>query len=121
MGNRSKVIMDSIGLRIKYARQQKCFTQKQLGVAVNKGDSTVRMWELGKSEPDLLTLNLIAKTLDVNTSYLLGQVPYESTPLQSSLTISEEEAKLLTLIKQLNEDEVKELSNFVDYIISKRK
>lgn len=78
MGNRSKVIMDSIGLRIKFAREQKGYTQKQLGNLVNKGDSTVRMWELGKSEPDLVTLNLIAKSLDVDTSYLLGNTPYKT-------------------------------------------
>ncbi len=78
MGNRSKIIMDSIGLRIKYAREQKELTQKQLGAIVNKGDSTVRMWELGKSEPDLVTLNLIAKALDVDTAYLLGNSPYKS-------------------------------------------
>jgi transcriptional regulator with XRE-family HTH domain len=34
---------------------------------------------------------------------------------------SEEEKKLASLIAELTEEEVKELSNFVDYIISKRK
>ena len=35
--------------------------------------------------------------------------------------LSKEEKELALLISQLNEEEVNELSNFVDYIISKRK
>ena len=35
--------------------------------------------------------------------------------------ITEEEKTLISLINQLTDEEVKELSNFVDYIISKRK
>ncbi len=119
MGNRNKIFMDSIGTRIRFAREQKGFTQKQLGVAVNKGDSTVRMWELGKSEPDLTTLNLIANKLDVSTLYLLGHCSYDNN--QTSMSISSEDNELMTLIKQLNADEIKELSNYIDYIISKRK
>ena len=35
-------------------------------------------------------------------------------------TLSVEEKQLVSLIKQLTDDEVNELSNYVDYIISKR-
>ncbi len=121
MGKRNKTFMDSVGSRIKYARAQKGITQKQLGIAVNKGDSTVRMWELGKSEPDLVTLKLIAKTLDVETSYLLGQTPYDSLLSANAIALTKEENKLISLIEQLTDEETEELSNFVDYIISKRK
>jgi transcriptional regulator with XRE-family HTH domain len=45
--------------------------------------------------------------------------------LERALGISsepkEEEKQLISLISQLTEEEVKELSNFIDYIISKRK
>lgn len=34
--------------------------------------------------------------------------------------LSEEEKRLISLISQLTEEEVKELSSFVDYIVSKR-
>ena len=42
----------------------------------------------------------------------------EKTP---PMELSEEEQELVSLISQLTDEEVKELSNFVDYIISKRK
>ena len=35
--------------------------------------------------------------------------------------ISEEEKELIELIKQLDEEQVKELSSYIDYLISKRK
>ena len=38
-----------------------------------------------------------------------------------SIELSEEEQELVSLISQLTDAEVKELSSFVDYIISKRK
>ena len=37
------------------------------------------------------------------------------------MELSEEEQELVSLISQLTDEEVKELSSFVDYIISKRK
>ena len=106
MGKRTKDFTNAVGLRIKQAREQKGLTQKQLGISVKKGDSTVRMWELGKSQPDLTTISLIAKVLDVSPSFLLGH---------------KEDQELINIIKGMSEEEVKELSSFVDYIISKRK
>ena len=39
----------------------------------------------------------------------------------SSNNMSEEEKELIALLNQLTDEETKELSNYVDYIISKRK
>lgn len=47
----------------------------------------------------------------------LGLDKEKSPPME----LSEEEQELVSLISQLTDEEVKELSSFVDYIISKRK
>ena len=47
----------------------------------------------------------------------LGLDKEKSPPIE----LSEEEQELVSLISQLTDEEVKELSSFVDYIISKRK
>ena len=39
----------TLGKRIKKLRQDKGLTQAQLGYMVNKGESTVRTWELDRS------------------------------------------------------------------------
>ena len=57
----------------------------------------------------------LSKALGVSPSYLLGYTDErESQP-------TKEEAHLISLIEQLTEEEVEELSNFVDFLISKRK
>lgn len=59
--------------------------------------------------PRLDTVQAIARALGIDN---------EKT---SSEELSEEEKQLVSLISQLTEEEVKELSNFIDFMISKRK
>ena len=97
--------------KIKNLRLDKGLTLEQVGNMVGVGKSTVRKWETGMiANMKRDKIHLLAKALGVTPAYLMG---WEET--------NKEEAELLNLIKQLDEDEVKELSNFVDYIISKRK
>lgn len=72
MPNRTKIINDSIGGRIKQLRQSRSITQKELSEMLYKSESTVRMWELGKSEPDLEMLKKIANFFNVSVDYLLN-------------------------------------------------
>lgn len=67
-------------------------------------------WVKGNFKSEMIIK--IAEYFNVSTDYLL---------LGVKTTLSEDEKQLVSLISQLTSDEVKELSNFVDYIISKRK
>ena len=58
--------------RIRKLRKQHGEFQKDLAYALNKSESAVRMWELGRSEPDVETIKLIAKRYSVSVSYLVG-------------------------------------------------
>lgn len=73
MGGKPKTINSMIGSRIKLLRESMGLTQNELGKKVHKGESTVRMWELCKSEPDNETLLLLSNIFDVSTDYLLGR------------------------------------------------
>lgn len=73
MGDRTKTVNQFIGGRIKSLRESAGLTQAELGKKVNKGESTVRMWELGKSEPDLDTIIKLAEVFNTTTDYLLGK------------------------------------------------
>ena len=72
MANRSKNISNELAYRIKALRLQHNLTQKELAEQLYKSESTVRMWELGKSEPDLETLNRISKVFHTSVDFLLG-------------------------------------------------
>jgi transcriptional regulator with XRE-family HTH domain len=67
-------------------------------------------WVKGNFKAEMIIR--IAEYFNVSTDYLL---------LGVKTTLSEEEKQLVSLISQLTDEEVKELSSFVDYIISKRK
>lgn len=73
MGNRSKEINLNFGKIIKELRDSKGLTQAQIGKIVNKGESTVRMWELRKSEPDYETIVMLADHFGVSVDFLLGR------------------------------------------------
>ncbi|MFB5250890.1 MULTISPECIES: helix-turn-helix transcriptional regulator [Bacillus cereus group] len=58
------------GERIRELRQQKGWTQAQLAEKLGKGVSTVRMWELGKNEPDRQTLINMSRLFDCSIDYI---------------------------------------------------
>lgn len=55
-----------MGLRIKYYRNKKGLTQKQLANKIGFGDSAIRNYELGNRLPDPHTLSKIAEVLEVD-------------------------------------------------------
>lgn len=71
----------SLGVRIKYYRQQNGLTQKQLGEAVGVVESAIRNYELGKRTPDIPTLQNIALELGVDFYTLYN--PYHFDPSAS--------------------------------------
>ena len=73
MAIRSKMKSDTAAGRIKELRQQAHLTQKELSEKLHKSESAVRMWELGKSEPDLETVNRLSDIFRVSVDYLLGK------------------------------------------------
>lgn len=83
MGDRSKVTNPFFGRTLKQLRINKGLTQSDIGKIVNKGDSTVRMWELRSSEPDYETIVILADYFDVTVDYLLGRNE-KSSPTKES-------------------------------------
>ena len=72
MANRAKAKNLETGRRIRELRIKAGLTQKDLAERLYKSESAVRMWELGKSEPDLQSINLLAEIFNIDPSYLTG-------------------------------------------------
>lgn len=87
--------------------------------AVEMGFSKVAVsnWKTRGNIPTDANLNRIANYFGVSVAYLKGE---EETVTADGITISPEERKLLELIKALTDDEVKQVSDYLDFIISKR-
>ena len=103
--------MKTVGERIRDRRIELNMTQEELGKKVGyTSRTTVNKVESGISQLNQKKVVLFANALGVTPAYLMG---WE--------TESTEEKTLAKLIDQLTDDEVNELSNFIDYLISKRK
>lgn len=74
MADRSKFISSEVSSQIKTLRLRKGMTQKELADYLYKGESTVRMWELGKSEPDIQAIIAMAELFSISTDTLLGHI-----------------------------------------------
>lgn len=72
---------ETLGKRIRMFRTEKGLTQSELGELVNKGGSTVRMWELDRSQPSPQTLRLLCDVLGTTPNTLLGKEEKEE-PLE---------------------------------------
>lgn len=90
---------------------EKGYSPTAVCIAVGISKSNYSNWNDG-TMPRKTTLIKIAEYLGVSVDELTTG---------NKTTLSEEEKQLVSLIAQLTDEEVKELSNFVDYIISKRK
>ena len=106
-----------MSIRIKELRQERGLTLEQVAKVVGVGKSTVRKWETGMiANMKRDKIASLAKALGTTTAYLMGwQEVMEDKRMDSG------HRELVALIEQLTDEEVAELSNFVDYIISKRK
>lgn len=104
--------------QLRKLRKAKCLSMKELGKLFGLAESTISLYENGKRQPDTETIKRLAEFFSVSVDYLLG-VEKEKTPPGNDLP--EDVKQLVELVMELSEDEVNELSNYIDYIISKRK
>ena len=58
--------------RLKELRIEKALTQTQLAKELRVNQRTISNWEVGERQPDLDTLEVIAKYFNVSYDYLLG-------------------------------------------------
>ena len=78
-----------LGNKIRNARTLKKMTQKQLGKIIGVGESTVRMWELGKNKPSPEILKKLSKSLDVPLYELMAIAGYMDNKTLIDVMISE--------------------------------
>lgn len=88
MANRAKSIPTCIGKNIRRFRLQVSLTQKELAEKLYRSESAVRMWELGKSEPDGDTLVNMANIFHVSVDDILSKDQSSiGCPIENTLTL----------------------------------
>lgn len=107
--------------RLKELRLLNGKTQMQVASWLSITQAAYSKYECDRAEPSIEALSILSMKYNVSMDYLLGRdsEQQEKTPPAAELT--EDEQNLIALISELTDEETQELSNFVDYILSKRK
>jgi len=71
--------------RLKILRTEKGLTATQLAFQIDKGESAVRMWEIGRSKPDADTLIKLSNFFDCSIDYLLGLAGHKTPTEQTKM------------------------------------
>lgn len=100
-----------INKRIKEARLEKKYTQKKLADELCKlnrktSNTAIANWESGLNSPDIDTLSLICQILDKDINYFFTDRSKNNKSFE---------------VNDLTSEEITELSQYKDFIKSKRK
>ncbi len=100
---------------------EKGISANKLQVACGLSNNAITNWKKGFANPSAKALEKIANYFNLPISYFYEDHEIEKAlPQINEVTLSQEEQELINLILSLTDEEVQELSSFVDYIISKR-
>ena len=113
--------------RLRELRQSKLLSQSQLADALNISKSAVSMYELGKREPDLDTLERIADFFNVDINYLLGKedgsmyyLDPEAAEIAQEVQQRPELKILFDATRKVSADDLKFVVDMIDRIQGKK-
>ncbi|MFH0894167.1 MAG: pentapeptide repeat-containing protein [Bacteroidota bacterium] len=84
----------TIGSKITEARKKINLSQAQLAGHMFISAQAVGKWERGESMPDIVTLNRLAKILNVDLNYFSADFPSASTETASAVSLDKQAAEL---------------------------
>lgn len=91
------------------------YSQKEFAEKVNIAANTYNGYETGNRMPNLQVVTLLADALGVSVDYLLGRTDIKNF---EENTIA---AHMDDRTKELSEDGLKQLDNFIDFLIAQEK
>jgi len=83
--------LERIGERIKQARQEIGYSQKELGEALRLSDRTVSAYEVGRAQPSLTILQSLSEVTQRPISYFLDEQEYAQIDLKIKIKKIEQE------------------------------
>ena len=103
--------MNTLGRRIKIARENRGLLQSELAALIGvKSSGVISNWETDKSEPDADKIVKLCHALDVSASYLLDYYGAED--------VNGAEYHLLHDFRQLNEEGQEKVSEYVRDLVA---
>ena len=91
---------EEIGLRIRTMRKSRNMTQEDLAKAIDQSASSITMYETGRREPDLETLEALADVFNVT----LGSIVSGETRIETPIFIPDTE-KYVRAVRYMTESD----------------
>jgi transcriptional regulator with XRE-family HTH domain len=101
----------SVGERIKNRRIELGISQTQLAKKASLTSASISQFESGSRKPSFDVISKLALALEINTDYLLGNNHEKG----KSVTIEPEYAEIISIIKELSEENKKLLLDFLEF------
>ena len=98
-----------------YLRKRAGLSQVELSTKLDISRSAISMYETGKREPNLETLEIFADFYNVDMNTLTGREELEPSP-ESDL-----DEKLVSLLTQLTPEETARVADFISGLLAARK
>jgi transcriptional regulator with XRE-family HTH domain len=76
--------LSAFGKRLREERKRKGYTQERLADALYMERKTIRNWERGHNDPDLILLVCVCEVLDISIDSLFTKNPTESHKIPHS-------------------------------------
>lgn len=98
-------LFERIGERIRAAREEKGYTQEDLGRLIRQSPVTISRWESASRRPGITELVDLARVLDKPVTYFTEETP----PEEGTLT------QLTRTIRDLDERDRQELKEYAEF------
>lgn len=106
----------NVGQRIKARREELSLSAEKLGQLIGKAKTTIYRYESGYIEtiPSSI-LEDLAKALKTTPAYLMGWTDNPDREL------SDKEKEFIEAVKNMSDDEIDKMNDYLSFILSKRK
>jgi transcriptional regulator with XRE-family HTH domain len=92
--------METLGTRLKLAREQKGFIQQQVASKLEISNGTLSGYERDYRDPDTNTIVKLSYLYEVSTDYLLGRKENQQLNIREPLTETEQLRKDVDLLNE---------------------
>lgn len=104
--------MASFNTKFKELRVISGFTQKEIAQKLDCSQSTITMWETGKRQPDIETLERIADLFNVDMNFLIG------TSNNTTKILNENQHRFLSIFDKLTPEGQERLLEYAQALLA---
>lgn len=105
--------MIKLGYILKELREEKNYSQEEIGKLIGASQTSIKNWELGINEPKASYIIKLAQIFNVTTDYLLGITEDYSVNTISSSDLSDDQQYIVNEYNKLSSTDKQKIVNYM--------